>query len=156
MNNDAKSLGNMDLNFKKDKNVEKKEKTFMFFNCKRCGFHEEVIEKHWIKGNVDNFNLIVKDIHPHYEKIHLMIGDSLNTDGVLCTEYYCGKCKVKGDMLPVPAFALDMFGFRNPDDESFKKSDNKKGSNKSGNSKLLKGLKKLIAKKPKKHSKGGK
>ena len=146
---------NMDLNFKREEGEsEKEEKLYPFFNCGFCGFHESVIEKHWLKGDIDNFNLIIKEIHPHYEKTHSMIGDSLKKDGILCTEYYCGKCHNKGDMLPVPSFALDMFGFKVPDSES---QDNK-NSEDSKKSNLLNSLKGLFSKKAskKKTSKGNK
>ena len=156
---DADRRLNMDLNFKRDESSPKKEEKFYtFFNCEVCGFHESVIEKHWVKGDIDNFNLIIKEIHPHYEKTHSMIGDSLKKDGLLCTEYYCGKCRNKGNMLPVPSFALDMFGFKAPDSEISNESQDKKDSEGSKSSKLLKNLKGLVSKKiaKKKTSKGNK
>ena len=130
---------NMDLNFKKE---SKQEETFLFFNCDRCGFHESVIEKYWIKGDMDNFILCIKEIHPNYEKIIETVGEGLKTDGILCTEYICGKCKGLGNMLPVPAFALNMFGFKVPSKDLAKEED---GENKE--IKLLEGLKALFLKK---------
>ena len=143
---------NMQLNFKRDKvRLKEDERMFMFFNCYYCGFHESVIEKHWIKGDMDNFILCIKEIHPHYEKIHSMVGENLKKDGILCTEYYCGKCKSKGDMLPVPAFALDMNGFDVPQakEEELKTEEPDKKS-------LLRDLKNLLSKKALKKKKTNK
>ena len=130
---------NRDINFKQNR---KKERYFLFFNCDKCGFHECVIEKYWIQGDMDNFILFIKEIHPYYEKTISVIGDSLKTDGILCSEYICGKCKVPGKMLPVPTFILDTFGFAGP---YYKDSKNKKRKPKRG--KLLDSLKEYLSKK---------
>ena len=125
----------MDLNFKKDKDQNK---MYLFFNCDTCGFHELVIEKYWIKGDIDNFILCIKEVHPSYERVIKTVGDGFKTDGVLCTEYICGKCKSVGNMLPVPGFALNMLGYETPGRKIDKESKNQ--------NRLLENIKSLFSK----------
>ena len=104
---------NMKLSF-----PEEKQNLTDLFNCPKCGFHQKVIAKIWIKGFQDDFIIQCKIINPNHEKVVLSLGKSLKRDGKMLEELICGICGSNGQMLPVTDEILNIYGMSGRSDSS--------------------------------------
>lgn len=104
-----KSQGNKNMSYQRSKDPSR----FMsLFNCFKCGFHETVIVKLWIKGYEDDYIVRLHTIHPEKEeKVENIVGEKLSNDGTLVVESICGKCGKVGSIENVPNDIIELYGY---------------------------------------------